>query len=113
MSNKNERKKLNPIQKKLAKKFLLAVIKGNLTVLDSKEHGICANLMFTEGMINIADKSCGSTYDFVSGNCSDWKHFSGSRLYPVSTQFSTNGLWEGIALELRQSLCQHLLTKLG
>lgn len=51
-------------------------------------------------------------YDFVANNCSDWVEFTGNTSYPVVGYFNHNNKWVGKQLILRQSLAQHLLTKL-
>jgi hypothetical protein len=96
-------------QKKLTKEFLESVVKGDLTVLDTKRLGICHNL---SQILNSRN-----SYTFVTDNCSDWEHFSGTRPRPipnvsVTSYYPEDVLWYGKQLELRQSLCSHLLTKL-
>jgi hypothetical protein len=97
---------LKPTEK--IKSFLKLVIAGDLSLIDSPACGLCFNL----------DRYVGrffNSYNFIEINCIDWEHFSGEALFPVPCKFckfDCSNKWVGKQLELRQSLCKHLLTKL-
>lgn len=68
-----------------------------------KWRGICFNL-------NEKHPHKYDSYMFVRENCEDWKHFSGDSSYPIPEDLYL-GKWEGVNLEMRISLIDHLLTK--
>lgn len=86
---------------RLLKKCLNNIIQGDLRGI-SYYFGVCRYLD------DILD--CNG-YDFVNNNCIDWIEFTGDVSYPVRGYFKHNDKWSGKQLELRQSLAQHLLTK--
>jgi hypothetical protein len=94
----------NTEQKIVVKEFLQSVVKGNLSVINNKEFGICYS------MREVLNDTI--AYKFVENNCSDWEHFSGNKAIPVPQSFWCNNLWKRKQLKLRKLLCQHLLTKL-
>jgi hypothetical protein len=88
------------------KSFLKAVIAGDVSVIDAPGCGVCYNLDVYVGR-------CFNAYDFVETYCIDWEHFSGESMFPVPRKLDLfSPKWIGEQLELRQSLCKHLLTKL-
>jgi hypothetical protein len=94
----------NREQKILVRQFLQSVVKGDLSVIDTKTLGIC------HSMSKVLNHSI--AYRFVSDNSNDWKHFSGCRINPIPKSFWCSKLWKRSQLKLRKSLCLHLLTKL-
>ena len=89
-------------------KVLKEIIDGDLSSID-KWYGLCGNL--SEVTICSSKPYCNLGYNFVENNCSDWKHYSGLRETPI-IGFNRSTNWQGEQLKLRQSLAQHLLTKL-
>ena len=91
-------------------RLLTLVTKGKLELIDT-ELGLC------RGLKDIVSNYF-SAYTFVRLNCKDWSRFSGSPDYPVDGfdgylhHLRAGTLWQGEQLKLRQSLAQHLLTKL-
>lgn len=88
-------------------KLLKEIINGDLSNVD-KWYGLCGNLSNTVDLSRVWSTL---GYDFVENNCSDWKHYSGIKVLPI-VGFRRSKNWQGEQLELRQSLAQHLLTKL-
>lgn len=91
-------------------KFLEKIAIGDISGISNTKCGLCYNL-------NLLDDCRPTGSKFVYGNCSDWKHFSGEKEYPIIGEDSYWGKklpkWEGEQLELRSSLAKHLLSKLG
>jgi hypothetical protein len=94
--------------KNKTRKFLTAVIAGDLSVLENETTGICFNLNTYIG----PNPSICCGYKFVQDNCHNWEHFSGHNVYPVQ-RINNCKKWEHTQLELRQSLCKHLLEVLN
>lgn len=94
--------------KLLFRNLLLDIVQGDLEAVDI-HYGLCGNLSLAVPNDN-EDTTLG--YLFVGQNCSDWSYFSGCTLLPVGGGYSNRSKWQGKQLKLRQSLAQHLLTKL-
>jgi hypothetical protein len=109
---------LNAEQCVLAKAFLNAIIMGDLSVVRNKYFGICYNLEGVPDIHKPFEEGYGSLYDFVAQNCSEWEHWSGSTMYPIPKESLDTPhdcpprRWSGQQLNLRQSLCFHLIGKI-
>jgi len=95
-------------------KVLKEIVAGDLSNVDIRL-GMCNTLFELRAEYRFFEG-----YKIVRCNCEDWEHYSGCIYYPVSGEqvyknYSydiLDGLWQGEQLTLRQSLAQHLLTKL-
>ena len=88
-------------------KLLKEIVVGDLRNVD-KYFGLYFALDSLTGTITTYEEV---GYSFVVKNCVDWKYFSGNPNIPTGL-YDRNCNWEGKQLKLRQSLAQHLLTKL-
>lgn len=72
-------------------------------VLSYPEYGICKNWKELTGRF--------ICYDLVEKFSVDWEHYNGHTDYPVPDN-ENFGLWEGVNLEMRLSLIDHILKQL-
>ena len=84
--------------------LLKEIAAGDLSNVD-KHYGICGALCDS-----VCDDEIG--YSFVQKNCKDWDNFRGTPNIPTGAYNLLGRNWQGEQLALRQSLAQHLLTKL-
>lgn len=106
--------KLTKEEKELTITFLTEIVNGDLSNIENRDLGICNSLQCYLFENTWTKLECG--YDIITHFSKLWDKHAGEDDYPIpwdrSEYAPLTPLWEGNQLELRQSLCKHMIKRI-